>query len=154
MRHYAIDSPESVSRLLALAILADGGLDLAEMRILQQYDLARQFGIEDAMFDRVMHEFCFDLMQSGKNQLELDRDSIVELLRDVRNPNLQRKLLRIMLDIVEADETLTGSEAVLLAEAMMIWGLDMHHFSMGSAHPKLCRIPLSRPAKDSATTTP
>lgn len=31
MRHYEVDSPESVSRLLALTILADGGIDLAEM---------------------------------------------------------------------------------------------------------------------------
>lgn len=154
MRHYAIDSPESVSRLLALAILADGGLDIAEMRVLQQHDLARQFGIEDTVFDRVMHEFCFDLLQSGKNHLELDRDSIVELLRDVRNPNLQRKLLRIMFDIVDADEALTGSEAVLLAEAMMIWGLDMLHLSLNSAHPTLCSIPLGRQANDDTATKP
>lgn len=144
MRHYEVDSPESVSRLLALTILADGGIDLAEMRLLQQSDLARQFGIEDALFDRVMHDFCLDLMQSGKNQLELDRESIVELLHDVRSPNLQRKLLRIMLDIVDADESLVGSESILLAEAMMIWGLDMHHLSLNSAHPVSYSIPLYR----------
>ena len=148
MRHYEVDSPESVSRLLALTILADGGLDLAEMRVLQKNDLAHQFGIQDTEFDRVMHEFCLDLMQSGKNQLELDRDSIAQLLRDIRNPNLQRKLLRIMLDIVDADEALTGSESVLLAEAMMIWGLDMHHFSLNSALSITCHIPLTR--RDSA----
>lgn len=70
-----------------------------------------------------MHEFCLDLMQSGKNQLELDRESIVQLLHDVRSPTLQRKLLRIMLDIVDADQSLVGSESILLAEAMMIWGI-------------------------------
>lgn len=144
MRHYEVDSPESVSRLLALTILADGGIDLAEMRLLQQSDLARQFGIEDTQFDRVMHEFCLDLMQSGKNQLELDRESIVQLLHDVRSPTLQRKLLRIMLDIVDADESLVGSESILLAEAMMIWGLDMHHLSLTSAHPASYCIPLYR----------
>lgn len=144
MRHYEVDSPESVSRLIALTILADGGIDLAEMRLLQQSDLARQFGIEDALFDRVMHEFCLDLMQSSKNQLELDRESIVQLLHDVRNPTLQRKLLRIMLDIVDADESLVGSESILLAEAMMIWGLDMHHLSLNSAQPVSYCIPLSR----------
>ncbi|SER50554.1 TerB family tellurite resistance protein [Giesbergeria anulus] len=144
MRHYEVDSPESVSRLLALTILADGGIDLAEMRLLQQSDLARQFGIEDAQFDRVMHEFCLDLMQSGKNQLELDRESIVQLLHDVRSPTLQRKLLRIMLDIVDADQSLVGSESILLAEAMMIWGVDMHHLSLNSTHPVSYCIPLYR----------
>jgi uncharacterized tellurite resistance protein B-like protein len=144
MRHYEVDSPESVSRLLALTILADGGIDLAEMRMLQQSDLARQFGIEDAQFDRVMHEFCLDLMQSGKNQLTLDRESIVHLLHDVRNPTLQRKLLRIMLDIVDADESLVGSESILLAEAMMLWGMDMHHLSLSSTNPVSYCIPLYR----------
>jgi len=144
MRHYEVDSPESVSRLIALTILADGGIDLAEMRLLQESDLARQFGIDDAQFDRVMHEFCLDLMQSSKNQLTLDRESIVQLLHDVRDPALQRKLLRIMLDIVDADESLVGSESILLAEAMMIWGMDMHHLSLNSAQPVSYCIPLSR----------
>ena len=144
MRHYEVDSPESVARLLALTILADGGIDLAEMRMLQQSNLARQFGIEDAQFDRVMHEFCLDLMQSGKNQLALDRESIVHLLHDVRNPTLQRKLLRIMLDLVDADQSLVGSESILLAEAMMLWGMDLHHLSLTATNPVSYGIPLYR----------
>ena len=136
MRHYSTDSPQAVARLLAMTILADGGLDAEEMNVLKNHDLSRRIGLDDAEFDRVLQEFCNDVMlaseHSGAAQLGLDRDTTAQLLRDVRSPELQRRLLRVMLDIVDTDGTVTGGESMLLAEAMMTWGVDLHHHSLSS----------------------
>ena len=38
MRHYTTDSPEASTRILALALLADGAIDLSGLRTLQSHD--------------------------------------------------------------------------------------------------------------------
>lgn len=131
MRHYAPDSPHAVARVLALTILADGGLDVAELRVLKHFDLKHRCQLDEAGFDHVLRDFCYDLLQfAGRNPLsilELDRDTIGQLLRDIEDPGLQMMLLRVMLDIIDADGTVSTGEAVLLAEAMQVWDLELHH---------------------------
>jgi hypothetical protein len=131
MRHYPANSPRAIARVLALTILADGGLDVAELRVLKNYDLTHRLNLGEAEFDEVMRDFCHDLMQFAEGDyythLVLERELIGQLLSDINDPSLQMTLLRIMLDIVNADGTLAGGEAVLLSEAMLNWGLDLHH---------------------------
>ena len=119
MRHYSPDSPQAVARVLALTILADGGLDVAELRVLKHFDLKHRCQLDEAGFDHVLRDFCYDLLQfAGRNPLsilELDRDTIGHLLRDIEEPGLQMMLLRVMLDIIDADGTVSTGEAVLLA---------------------------------------
>jgi uncharacterized tellurite resistance protein B-like protein len=130
MRHYPIDSPQAAARILALAILADGGLDVSELRVINNYDIDDKFGLDPVLLDDVIKDFCFDLAQYSDrdfaSHLELDRDTIGQLLRDIRDPKMQMDLLRMMVDIVNADGSLAGGEAVLVSEAMMVWGLDLH----------------------------
>ena len=38
----------------------------------------------------------------------------------------------MMVDIVNADGSLVGGEAVLIAEAMVVWGLDLHRVAIDS----------------------
>lgn len=136
MRHYTPDSPHAAARLLALAILADGGLDVAELRVLDDYEIEGKLGIDKRLFDEVIKDFCFDLAQYSDRefvaQLELDRETIGHLLRDIRNAKTQMELLRMMVDIVNADGSLVGGEAVLIAEAMVVWGLDLHRVAIDS----------------------
>lgn len=147
MRHYPIDSPQAAARILALAILADGGLDVAELRVLDNYDIDEKFGLEPALFDEVIKDFCFDLAQYSDrdyaSHLELDRETIGQLLRDIRDPRMQMDLLRMMVDIVNADGSLAGGEAVLVAEAMVVWGLDLHQIA-GSQRVRTPTTPTRR----------
>ena len=55
MRHYTTDSPEASARILALALLADGAIDLSELRTLQSHDIAKCVGLDDFHFDKVIH---------------------------------------------------------------------------------------------------
>ncbi|MBL8408472.1 MAG: hypothetical protein ABTS16_22760 [Candidatus Accumulibacter phosphatis] len=130
MRNYTTDSAEATARLISLALLADGGLDNSELDSLEKHSILDQLGITPDTFDRVMHEFCNDVLQSARSpnigQIEIDPEVITHLLGDIRSPALQKKVLRAMLDIVNADWCISGAEAVLVSQAMSRWGLELH----------------------------
>jgi hypothetical protein len=129
MRTYTTDSAEAMARVIALALLADGALDHSELESLTKRGLDDQINIDPATLDRVIHEFCNDLMQCAPapnvGQIEFDRELIDHLLDDIRSPELQKKALSAILGIVNADGCLNGGEAILVSEAMNRWGLEL-----------------------------
>jgi uncharacterized tellurite resistance protein B-like protein len=136
MRHYPSDSPEAMGRLVALTLMADGAIDASELKQLDCKDIVRRLGLNDAGFDKLVHELCDDMLTSAHRtpagQLELDVQNIDLLLSEVQHPLLQKQVLRMMLDIVNADNKLSGGEAVLVAEAMKFWGIDLYEVSDSS----------------------
>ena len=62
-------------------------------------------------------------------QLELDSGTMSLLLDEIRDPALQRKIVRAILDIVNADRCLTGGEAGLVAQALRHWDIELHEVS-------------------------
>ncbi|MDS4055664.1 hypothetical protein [Accumulibacter sp.] len=131
MRHYTTDSPEAMSRIVALALLADGALDPREIESLDRQAILDKLGISHATLDRVTHEFCNDLLQCARSpnvgQIELDRDLVEHLLDDIRAPEKQQQALAAIVEITEADGCLNGGEAILISEAMSRWGLELQH---------------------------
>ncbi|WP_153130699.1 hypothetical protein [Dechloromonas hortensis] len=136
MRHYPSDSPEAMGRLIALTLMADGAIDASELRQLDHTDTVRRLGLSQASFDKVIHELCDDMLSSAHRtpagHLELDVKGIDLLLAEVQHPLLQKQLLRMMLDVVNADSELSGGEAVLVSEAMKFWEIDLHEVADSS----------------------
>jgi uncharacterized tellurite resistance protein B-like protein len=142
MRNYPANSPESMGRLVALTLMADGAIDPSELKLMNRQQTVRRLGLNDERFDALIHELCEDMLISAHRnragQLELDAANIDLLLTEIDNPALQKRVLRIMLDIVNADRTLSGGEAVLVAEAMKVWGIDLYELAVCvSAKPRL-----------------
>ena len=131
MRHYPSDSPEAMTRVVALALLVDGAIDLSELETLRRNDIVSRLGIDHARFDKVIHEFCDDMLAyvnlKPSGQYELDPQSIGHLLADIEDPKLQKQVLSAMLDIVNADGNLARSETALVAQAIKQWELDLVH---------------------------
>ncbi|MBL8414277.1 MAG: TerB family tellurite resistance protein [Propionivibrio sp.] len=131
MRHYPSDSPEAMTRVVALTLLVDGAIDLSELETLRRNDIVNRLGLDHARFDKVIHEFCDDMLAyvdlKPSGQYELDPESIGHLLAEVGNPELQKKVLSVMLDIVNADGNLAHSETALVAQAIKHWKLDLVH---------------------------
>ena len=69
--------------------------------------------------------------------LELDEHRITALLDEISDPGLQKKLMRIMLEIVNADHRLTAGEASLIALALERWGIDLCGM-IESSSPRHC----------------
>ena len=136
MRKYANDSPEAVARVVSLALMADGIVDRSETQLLERHGYLKRLGLAHEQFDKIFYEFCEDMLTSAyrlaSGQLELDAQSIKSLLREIREPALQKKTLRIMLDVVHADHRLTAGEALLVAQALRQWDMDLHEVSEAS----------------------
>ncbi len=127
MRHYETDSTPAAARLLALTVLADGGLDRNELDTMMHTDLVRRLGIGSVEFERILREYCDDLLLSA-NYLDGVRlrvaDEVLDLLlEDITDPALQQALLRTMQEIVSADGVETSAEVDVLARALEKWSL-------------------------------
>lgn len=137
MRRYPVNSNEAMSRLIALALLADGGLDRSELAALADCRVLQRLGISESLFHRVTQELCDDLLLYAVGQeyghLELGPEWIDPLLAEVDDPALQVSVLRAMLSVVDADGWLADGEAVLIARAMALWHYDL--FAMRARAP-------------------
>lgn len=126
MRIYATDSPEAVSRLLALAMIVDGHLAPSELRAMRHSGIAERAGIGEEAFDAVVHGLCEDLLatahQKGAGEIEIDVPLLDALLREVEDPSLRMGVMQAMLDIVHADTVLDGRETLLVERAFKAWG--------------------------------
>lgn len=45
MRHYDINTPEALARIVVAAVLADGGIDKTELDLLDRNDVVRRLGM-------------------------------------------------------------------------------------------------------------
>ncbi|WP_426109764.1 hypothetical protein [Massilia sp. PWRC2] len=61
MRHYYPDSPEAQARIVVAALLADGGLDKAELARLRAGQIVQRLALDELPFDRILQHFCEDL---------------------------------------------------------------------------------------------
>ena len=133
MRQYQANSPEALARIVAIAMMADGAIDASELKSLERHDIIGRIGLEPENFDRVFYEYYADLSTSAhrlpSGQFELDDSTISLLLDEIRDPGLQKKALRSMLDVVNADRCLTGSEASLIAQALRQWEIALYEIS-------------------------
>ena len=125
MRQYATDSAQAAARILALTILADGGLDQAELNSVTRSEAARRLQIAEEDFDRVLQEYCQDLLQGADYldsvALRLSPDVLRMLLDEIRDPAFQQLILQTMQDIVDADGVSTAAEAALLSQTGAAW---------------------------------
>lgn len=146
MRHYPTNSPEAIGRVLAIAMMADGAVDSSELAALEKKEIINKIGLDPERFDRMFYEYYEDLLSSARRvpsgQLELDGATIGLLFDEIRDPELQKLALRSMLDIVNADCQLNGSEAVLVSQAFRHWQIERYEVpdtSVSNHHLPLIR---------------
>lgn len=125
MRHYEANSAPAAARILAATVLADGGLDKTELDTAMRTDLARRLCLGEVEFERILREYCDDLLLGAHYldgvHLRLADEALEVLLEDIADPALQATLLRAMQDIVSADGVETSAEVEVLARALEKW---------------------------------
>ena len=125
MHAYQTNSPEAVSRILALTMIVDGHLSPSEVRAMHHSKYLEQVQIDDETFDRTLRELCEDLLDAAANRhagmVEIDPRLMDALLLDLRDPLLQIRVWRTMVDIIHADGHLDGREATLVRRAARAW---------------------------------
>lgn len=129
MRNYAPDSSEAMARILALSMLADGGLDRSELEVIDNSKILARLDMTEVKFEEVVHALCQDMLQCLRGydygKIELDRKLINQLLAEITEPRLQKLLLSVMLAVVDADGKMSDGEAVLISQALNFWNVDL-----------------------------
>jgi uncharacterized tellurite resistance protein B-like protein len=126
MRNYPTDSPKAMSRLLALAMIADGRLAPQELKTLHRSGVLEVLGVSEDTFDDAAGELTQDLLAHSTNHaagmVEIEPATIDALLDEVQDPALRALVLKGMLEIVRADQMIDQRERRLLRRALAAWG--------------------------------
>ncbi|MGH8855474.1 MAG: TerB family tellurite resistance protein [Telluria sp.] len=125
MYTYSPDSPEAVSRILALTMIVDGHVSPSEVQAMHSAEFLQQVSVDDETFDRTLRQLCEDLLGAAANRqagmVEIDPALLDALLLEIRDPLLQVCLWRAMVDIVHADGHLDTRETLLVRRAARAW---------------------------------
>jgi hypothetical protein len=125
MRAYPIDSPQAATRLLAMALVADGHYAPCELKTLDRLDASRRLGLSPQGMKTVIDTFCEELMHAQRGvwrgSADLEPALRQRLLNEVRNPRLQAEVRRLCEAIVTSDGHLADGEVELLDAMAMAW---------------------------------
>lgn len=129
MRRYAKNSPEAIARFVAMTLLSDGMLEVAELRRLDRMPDLERLGLDSDRLAQVMQDFCRDLLRyapvDAEGHCQLRHGLVTQLLADIDDPALQRRLCRLALDLIGADRRVLRGESVLLWAALDAWDLTL-----------------------------
>ncbi|MDI1274209.1 TerB family tellurite resistance protein [Polaromonas sp.] len=128
MRTYPRNSPQACARIVALAMLADGGMCKKELDTFDRLEVHARIGLDKAEFHAIVQAFCEDLLMAAHSNWSdmcgVDPRALAELMGEIDIPELQRKLISLCVAIVEADGRVADSESVVLEAAVEHWGLE------------------------------
>jgi hypothetical protein len=126
MRSYPRNSPEAAARIVALTLLADGHLSRSELDLLEQRKAAQALGLAHDGLHQVLHTLCDDLLagadQNWADACKVDPDTMSQLLNEVDDAALQLKVMRLCVDVVNADQHVAEGESVVLSAVLDHWG--------------------------------
>ena len=129
MRTYPCDSPQAAARIVALTVLADRDIGKSELDLLDRLAVHKQLGLDRQEFHALLDRLCEDLLSSEQLQwadaCPVDDRTLAELMGEIEDPLLRRKLLRLCIEIAEADGQVADGESIVLTAAVEHWGL--HH---------------------------
>ena len=138
MRTYLQNSPRAAARVVALAMLADGSLCEKELDTFDQLNAHEQIGLDKEEFHAVVHTFCEDLLTDAQSSwggmCSVDSKTMSELMAEIDEPALRRKLISLCVAVAEADGHVADSEAIVLVAAVEHWGLQHEMLKVGGQH--------------------
>ncbi len=126
MRSYPRNSPEAAARIVAPTLLADGHLSRSELDLLEQRKAAQALGLAHDGLHQVLHTLCDDLLagadQNWADACKVDPDTLSQLLNEVDDAALQLKVMRLCVDVVNANQHVAEGESVVLSAVLDHWG--------------------------------
>jgi len=131
MRRYPANSPQAAARIVALTVVADGDIGDAEVEWLDRLAVHEQLGLARHELHALLDVFCEDLLSSDQlkwaDACPVDQRTLADLMGEIQEPALRVKLLRLCVDLAEADAHVDEGESIVLAAAVEYWGL---HYEM------------------------
>lgn len=127
MRSYPRNSPQAAARIIALTLLADGSVAGDEMEALERRVVHEQLGMSRRELHQVLAEFSEDLASSVHHAWvdagPVDERTLSDLMAEIDEPALRRKLLRLCVDLAQSDSRIAEGGSSVIAAAVEHWGL-------------------------------
>lgn len=141
MRFYPVNSPQAQARLVAMALLVDGRLEMEELVALERHRAFVSIGLDRAGFFEVMFDLCEDIagLPSGRGDYLLSAPQVARLLADVSSTAIRRRVARLLFDVIRADGRLSESEGKLFWMALDTWNLRLDALVATSDRPEYSR---------------
>ena len=135
MRAYPQDSPQAAARIVALTMLCDGHVSLAELDAFERQGARRRLGLASGQIQAVIHALCEDLLSGAdlawQPSCRIDPHALSSILAEVGDPRLRREVLNICLAVVDADRHVDDGEALVMNAAVEQWGLQQEMLRCG-----------------------
>jgi uncharacterized tellurite resistance protein B-like protein len=136
MRSYPENSPQAAARIIALTVVADGDIGEAEIAWLDRLAVHQQLGLTRSELHGLLDTFCEDLLSSQQlkwaDACPVDERTLAQLMAEIKDPALRRKLLRLCVQLAEVDAFVAEGESIVLVAAVEHWGL---HYEMVRSVP-------------------
>jgi uncharacterized tellurite resistance protein B-like protein len=127
MRSYHINSPEAASRLVAMALVADGHYSMSEIKTLDRLGAASSLGLAPEAMKAVIDGFCEDLLLAAQGEWlgssQIDATTRRQLLAEVSDPTLGAEVRRLCEAVMLADGHLADGEVELMDALARAWPL-------------------------------
>lgn len=124
MKQYPKNSPEAMSRLVALMMVSDGEVDPREMTALDHLNAWAHLGITRQGFLEVAKSYCADLKTAADAQdgVSLLDDAATEaIIGSVDDPEKRRIVGQLMLAVLDADRRHAAEELIVYSRIMKSW---------------------------------
>lgn len=125
MRAYPTNSPSAATRVLALALFADGHVSKSELLALHHPYVCHRLGVSVEEMKVVVQTFCEDLFISGTGRLTgmtlPDAPTRHLLLSEITDPMLQKDIAVIFESLIKADLHVSDGEAAVQSELWAAW---------------------------------
>ena len=128
MKHYERNSPEAVSRILAMMMITDARLDDREVEVLDQLRVFDIIGISRAGFSRVVQDYCDELAGAGTAEGKIrlvDKQRIDRIIDLVDDHATRVNTCGMILNIANADGKLHDSELAVFGYVLERWGMTL-----------------------------
>ena len=139
MRTYPTNSPHAAARIVALTVLADGDIGKAELDLLYRLAIHEQLGLDRQELHAVLDSVCEDLLSSEQLQwadaCPVDDRTLSDLMGEIEDPKLRRKVLCLCIEIAEADAQVANGELIVLSAAVEHWGLQYEMLRSSDREP-------------------
>lgn len=128
MKTYPNNSPEAVSRILAMMMITDAKLDDRELEIMDRLRIFDIVGISRDGFSQVVQDYCAELLSSdarnGRIRL-VDKARIDAVVALVDDPRMRVETCRMLLNIANADGRIDDAELAVFRYILERWGLTL-----------------------------
>jgi len=127
LRAYPVDSPSAKARLIVLAMLADGRVDVSELDSLAKYRAFTELGLSRDDFFQVLYDFCADAagLPEGSGNYLMSPALLETLFAEISSTGERQKLARLIFDVIRSDGHLAEGEARLFWKALDTWSLRL-----------------------------